>query len=397
MTDTRVRPWPVTLPPADYVLSGVRVVLPDDILEGAIVVRDGLIAEIVGHSLSGDVDGQGRLVLPGLVDVHSDALEKERAPRPSAVLPWEFALTSFEAKLAAAGITTMFHGAGFQHKHARGVRRDPETALELCREVTAHAHERVDHRILHRLDVLSEAGATTLSTWLDERPRDAAPPLVSHEDHTPGQGQYVDASHLVTYMVGADGTSPEDAWSQVAQLREESRANQHVRERNLAWLGELAREGRIRLMGHDPDSAEAVDELVARGAEVAEFPTTVEAARRARERGLLIVAGAPNVLRGGSHAGNVSAWELALMGCLDALASDYLPSGLLGAVSVAAGELGLPQAVRLVTSGPARVAGLADRGTIAVGERADLVLVDDRRRWLTVAATLPGGTQELPD
>lgn len=382
--------WPVGAPPRDYVLSDVRVVLADRVVEPAsVVVRDGRIAEIVEKVVPGDVDGRGLLVVPGLVDVHSDALEKERAPRPSAVLEWDFALAGFERKLVSAGITTMFHGAGFQHKHARGVVREPGAALELARQVTAYEPHGVDHRVLHRLDVLSDQGAAMLRTWLDKRPDDGVAPLVSHEDHTPGQGQYVEPQHMVNYIVGADGKTEEEAWAQVESLRVESEQNQHVREANLAWLGDLAKAGRIRLMGHDPDTAEAIDELVDRGAEVAEFPTTMEAARRARERGLLIVAGAPNMLRGGSHNGNVSAGELAREGLVDALASDYLPTALLGAISVAAPEIGLPRAVGLVTSGPARVAGLADRGEILVGELADLVLLDDGHRWLRVAGTLP--------
>lgn len=385
--------WPVGRPPADYVLSGVRAVLADRVLPAAsVVVREGRIAELTDRLLPGDLDGRGRLLLPGLVDVHSDALEKERAPRPSAVLPWDFVLGSFEEKLAAVGVLTMFHGAGFQHKQARGVVREPSAALTLCRAVSEHPAHAVRHRILHRLDVLSEAGAEALRTWLAERPDDGLAPLVSHEDHTPGQGQYVDPEHLVAYIVGADARSPEEARSQVEQLQAEAVELEPVRRHNLDWLGELARAGRIRLMGHDPDSPDAVAELVARGASVAEFPTTRAAAQAAREAGLLIVAGAPNALRGGSHNGNVSAGELARAGLLDALASDYLPAGLLGSVSVLAPELGLPAAVALVTSGPARVAALPDRATLAVGERADLLLVsDDRGPWLRVAATLPAG------
>ncbi|OYO01769.1 alpha-D-ribose 1-methylphosphonate 5-triphosphate diphosphatase [Enemella evansiae] len=390
-TATRTDGWPIGSAPTDYVLSGVRAVLPDRVLPSAsVVVREGRIAEITDRMLPGDLDGRGRLLLPGLIDVHSDALEKERAPRPSAVLPWDFVLGSFEDKLAAAGVLTMFHGAGFQHKQARGVIREPGAALALCRSVSGHPGHGVRHRILHRLDVLSEPGSATLRTWLAERTDDGVPPLVSHEDHTPGQGQYVDPEHLVTYIVGADGKTPEEARAQVESLRLEAAEKEPVRRANLAWLGELARSGAIRLMGHDPDSPEAVTELVERGAAVAEFPTTRAAAEAARAAGLLIVAGAPNVLRGGSHNGNVSAGELARAGLLDALASDYLPTALLGSVSVLAPELGLPAAVGFVTSGPARVAGLPDTGTLTVGERADLLLVsDDRGPWLRVAAALP--------
>ena len=333
------------------------------------------------------------LLLPGLIDVHSDALEKERAPRPSAVLPWDFVLGSFADKLAAAGVLTMFHGAGFQHKQARGVIREPGAALALCRQVTGHPGGSIRHRILHRLDVLREPGAETLRAWLAERTDDGVPPLVSHEDHTPGQGQYVDPEHMVTYIVGADGKSPEEARAQVERLRAEAADKQPVRRANLAWLGELARAGAIRLMGHDPDSPGAIAELVERGSTVAEFPTTLAAARAAREVGLLIVAGAPNVLRGGSHNGNVSATELAHAGLLDALASDYLPTALLGSVSVLAPELGLPAAVGFVTGGPARVAGLPDGGTLA-GRRAGRSGAGQRRSGSVAAGG--GGAARSP-
>ncbi|MDO5683935.1 MAG: amidohydrolase family protein, partial [Propionibacteriaceae bacterium] len=200
---------------------------------------------------------------------------------------------------------------------------------------------------------------------------------------------YVDPSYLVAYIVGSDNKTEEEAWAQVERMREEGVTSAPVREANLAWLGELAHNGAIRLMGHDPDTPEAVDALVERGVTVAEFPTTMAAAERARERDLLIVAGAPNLMRGGSHAGNVSALDLARRGLVDALASDYLPSALLGSVSVLAPELGLPAAARLVTVGAARVGGLSDRGMLVEGQRADLVLVDDARGgWLRVAGVL---------
>lgn len=224
-------PWPAGRPPQDYVLGHVRAVLADRIVDDAhIVVREGRIAEIGTGPRPCDLDGHGLLALPGIIDLHSDALERERSPRPSAVLPWDFALASFEGRISGAGITTMFHGAGFQHKHARGVKREPSAALELCHAVDAHSHAVVDHRVLHRLDVLSELGAQTLRTRLDEvagHPT-AGIPLVSHEDHPPGQGQYVDPSHLVTYMVGADGPSEEEAWAHVEKMRAEGEAHDHT-------------------------------------------------------------------------------------------------------------------------------------------------------------------------
>ena len=150
----------------------------------------------------------------------------------------------------------------------------------------------------------------------------------------------------------------------------------------------------IRLLGHDPASAAEIDDLVARGGAVAGFPTTLEAAAAARERGLPVVAGAPNVLRGRSHAGNVSGGELAARGLLTALASDYLPSGLVPAAFLLAarGVVSLPAAVAMVTAGPAEVAGLDDRGRLAAGMRADLVLVEPGEPWPVVRSVLRAET-----
>ena len=388
--------WPAGVVPSDYVLGGVRAVLPDAIVDDArVVVRDGVIVE-VGPSPAGstaDIDGRGLLCVPGLIDVHSDALERERAPRPGVFLPWDFAVVSLEGKMSAAGITTVFHGAGFQEKTSGGVIRTAETANDICDAVTARWLDPgalVGHRILYRLDARSPEGAAALAEALGRHPATAESlPLVSHEDHTPGQGQYADRKYLERYHMGQDGLTAEQATQRVDELIAKRDTQLPTLERNMAWLGELAQSGQIRLVGHDVDSAAAVEALLARGGSVAEFPTTVEAAGTARDLGFPIVMGAPNVLRGESHSGNVSASALAEVGLVDALASDYLPSGLLaGAFTLArAGITTLPAAIGLVTSGAAAAAGLSDRGRLAAGLRADLALVDDGSRWPVVRAT----------
>jgi alpha-D-ribose 1-methylphosphonate 5-triphosphate diphosphatase len=382
--------------PADYVLGGVRAVLPDAVVDDArVVVRDGVIAEVspAPAGSAADLDGRGLLCVPGLIDVHSDALERERAPRPGVLLPWDFAVVSLEGKLSAAGITTVFHGAGFQDKLAGAMARSARTALEVCAAVTARSLDAaplVGHRILYRLDARSPEGAQALAEALDQQP--ATPeglPLVSHEDHTPGQGQYADRRYMEQYIAGSRGLSAEQAVLQVDDMIAERDANLPILERNMAWLGELARSRRIRLVGHDMDTPFAVEALRARGGTVAEFPTTGDAARTARELGIPIVMGAPNVLRGESHSGNVSAAALVELGLVDALASDYLPSGLLaGAFTLArSGRTTLPTAIGLVTWGAAAAAGLSDRGRLAAGLRADLALVDDTGRWPVVRHT----------
>lgn len=387
--------WSLGPPPTDYVLGHVRAVLPDRVLDDArIVVRDGRIAEVGPHPAGSgaDVDGAALLCLPGIVDVHSDGLEREVLPRPGARLPWEFAVRSFEGKLHAAGVTTVYHGAAFEAGLPPGLSRTTVRSIDATRELCAAVADRgpgpVDHRILHRLDVRCPHGLAALRTHLDGRP--GSPALVSHEDHTPGQGQYADRSYYERYVAGTQGLTEEQARAHVDRLVDERDVRLGVRDESLAWLGGLTRAGGIRLLGHDPASAAEIDDLIARGGAVAEFPTTIDAAAAARDHGLPVVAGAPNVLRGGSHAGNVSGTDLAVKGLLTALASDYLPSGLVAAAFLLAanGVLALPAAVALVTEGPARAAGLADRGRLVAGLRADLVLVESGDPWPVVRTVL---------
>jgi alpha-D-ribose 1-methylphosphonate 5-triphosphate diphosphatase len=385
--------WPLGHPPADYVLGHVRAVLPDRVRDDArIAVRAGRIAEVSAHppGRAADADGGGSYCLPGVVDVHSDGLEREVLPRPGAPLPWAFAVRSFEGKLHAAGVTTVFHGAAYEEGTSPATVRSVAATRELCAAVAARGPGRVEHRILHRLDVRCPHGLTALRERLGGLPAGDPPALVSHEDHTPGQGQYADPSQFERFVAGTRGLSAAAAREYVQRLTQERAARLPVREEAFRWLGGLADAGVIRLLGHDPVDAREIDELVARGGSVAEFPTTVAAAAAARERGLAVVAGAPNVLRGGSHAGNVSGAELAERGLLTALASDYLPSALVAAAFLLAARriLGLPAAVGLITGGPADAAGLPDRGRLVPGARADLVLVGAGAPWPTVRATL---------
>jgi len=385
-------PWTLATTPADYVLGHVRAVLPDSIVDDArIVVRSGRIVAVEPHpaGIGSDVDGEGLLCVPGLVDTHSDGLENERLPRPGAELPVEFAMLSFEGKLRAAGVTTVFHGVGFEESTGRGMPRSVRAAEALCDALDAYLGGPVDHRILYRLDVRCPEGLAALQRRLDAVPDGA---LVSHEDHTPGQGQYADREYYERYLMGRRGLSEMEAREHVDKLIAERDGRLDVREEAFAWLA--ARSARIRLLGHDPSSAAEIAELRERGGAVAEFPTTLEAAEAARANGFPVVMGAPNILRGRSHNGNASGRELVSRGLVTAIASDYLPSGLLAAAMLLAEEglATLPEAIRLVTAGPAEVAGLADRGRLAEGMRADLVLVEPTRPWPAVRSVLSAGT-----
>lgn len=367
------------------VITNATAVLPSSVLtEATIICEDGQIVEIADSrpsvSLEPNViDARGALCLPGLVDTHSDGLERERFPRPGVDLGARFTVRSFEGRVRAAGITTMFHGIGFEEdeKYHRSVVLANEWTDEL-ESYRSSGRALVDHRILYRLDARDHDGFRCLVDRLPRRADDGALPLVSFEDHTPGQGQYTDRSAFERYIVGTQGLSEEEARCRVDQLIVERDALLKNREAALSWLIDCAARKEIRLMAHDPATVEESNQAREWSASIAEFPTTLEAARRAKDLGLRTVCGAPNVLRGRSHSGNVSARDLIADHLCDGLASDYLPSTMLGAVAVLVHEnvCDLPAAVSLVTSGPAATVGLSDRGSIVVGQRADLVITE---------------------
>lgn len=365
----------------DLAVRNVRAVLADRVLDDAVVIIErGTITavETSRTAPAGAIDGRGAFCLPGLVDSHSDGLEKELRPRPGVQLTDDFAVRSFESRVRAAGVTTIFHGIGFEEDDRHG--RTVELAGRLCDAIerrSASRHSLIDHRILYRLDARDPDGFDALVARLPQRRDDGTLPLVSFEDHTPGQGQYTDRTAFERYIIGTQRLSAEQARQRVDELIAERELARVHRDRALPWLIEHAARGSIRLMAHDPTTADDVSEAVRWNASIAEFPTTLEAAQLARAAGLRIVCGAPNVVRGSSHSGNVSARDLVSAGLCDVLASDYLPTTLLAAVAalVSDGRCSLPAAVALVTSGPADTLGLTDRGRLAPGMRGDILLV----------------------
>ncbi|GAB2476520.1 alpha-D-ribose 1-methylphosphonate 5-triphosphate diphosphatase [Promicromonospora xylanilytica] len=389
----RVGGWPIGTTPEDWTLVGVTAVLPDQVVEDArVVARDGRIVE-VGRRRPGaaaDLDGGGALCLPALVDVHTDVLAHERRPRPGADLPLDLAVRTATERLAGCGVLTAFHGVPFGAHTPVGLPAGAPGPEDLLHALQAPEARASGARVLHRLDIRSPAGLAALEAALAQASPDDIPPLVSHEDHTPGIGQYADPADMERLLVGREGFSATAARTHVQGWRSEREERADVAAATLARLGDLATAGRVRLAGHDPETPGDIEALAARGGVIAEFPTTVAAARAAHERGLSVVAGAPNVVRGGSHTANVSARELVALGLVDALASDYVPATLLAAVEVLVREglADLPRAVALVTSGPARAAGLTDRGSLVPGARADVVLVRNLGRWPAVVATL---------
>jgi alpha-D-ribose 1-methylphosphonate 5-triphosphate diphosphatase len=359
------------------VITNITAVLPDSIVDDArIVLENGIITEVGARNGRdhGNVDGLGALCIPGVIDTHSDGFEQEPRPRPGADLPLDFCIRSFEAKIRAAGITTLFHGIGFENDGNRSV----DLANRFVDVIHSYSDEStlIDNRVLYRLDARDADGFNALVQRIDDDRRRDPLPLVSFEDHTPGVGQYRDRSYFENWVMRNRNMDRESARAHVDEIIKERDAVLHNRAAAIPWLTEQAIAGKIRLMAHDPATPEDVEEAISWHASIAEFPTTIEAAKLSRDAGMRTVSGAPNVLRGGSHTGNVSAAELISLGLCDGLSSDYLPFAMLSAVGILMRDkvCSLVDAVKLVTSGPAATVGLLDRGRLEVGLRADVTL-----------------------
>ncbi len=378
--------------PASYAVTNVNAVTPRGLVDGAtVVVENGIIVD-VGRVASPPkaFDGRGLLLIPGIVDTHSDALEKELRPRSSALFDTGFAVRSLEAKAAGAGITTMFHGLGFEESQDGD--RTVAQAVDMTSALLARGQDgtaRIDHRLLFRMEARRVAGHHEADVWIEKcKLLHGIAPIVSFEDHTPGQGQYGNLDKY-RYALRDAFADEEELEAHVKHVVAEAVATNPVRDATLARLSGLARRGAARLLVHDPDGVEAIEAAVAAGATVAEFPVSVTAAQAARDAGLLIVMGGPNVVRGRSHSGNVSAEELVRAGICDAIASDYQPTTLLASIGelVQRGACDLVQAVALVTSGPAAVVGLSDRGRLEPGCRGDVLLTGLDNGWMSVVRT----------
>ena len=381
-----------------FIVTNVTAVLHDSVISDArIVVEDGVVVEIGSHR-GGETtfDGNGSFCIPGLVDTHSDGFEMEHRPRPGAKLPLDFSLRSFEAKVRASGITTLFHGIGFENDGNRTV----DLANSFVDVIHGYADSRtmIDHRVLYRIDARDAAGFQAVAARLDADRTIDPRPLVSFEDHTPGQGQYRDRAYFENWIMGTRNIDADTARIEVDALIAERDALLHHRAAALPWLTAKAAAAEISLMAHDPATIDDIDEALTWNATIAEFPTTVAAAQHAKRNGMRTVCGAPNVLRGGSHSGNVSAAELVSRGLCDGLSSDYLPFAMVGAIGtlVRLNACTLPEAVRLVTSGPAHTVGLSDRGRLEVGARADLAICHLMDKDPSVIGTFRSGTADLP-
>lgn len=358
----------------DTILANATLILPDEVVRGQIRLSGGRIAEMAtGASVpTGAIDCEGDLVLPGLVELHTDNLERHLQPRPKVEWPHQAAIVAHDAELASTGITTVFDALRVGSVFTDTKAGYGEYARALASEIL-EMRMRGALRISHFLHLRAEICSETLVEEMARFGPDDRIGIVSLMDHTPGQRQFRDVGKLRDYVMGKRGLSDAefDAHVENQQALREKVGDLH----EAAAVAEARRYG-ATLASHDDTTAAQVAVSALHGAHLAEFPTTLEAAQACRDKGIGIMMGAPNLIRGGSHSGNIAAHDLAEAGLLDILSSDYVPSSLLTAALMLGDLWGdMSSGVATVTSAPARTVGLSDRGSLRPGARADVIRV----------------------
>lgn len=356
----------------EAVFTNARIVLADEVITGAIVVRDGRIADISETATHTGEDFDGDFLIPGLVELHTDHLETHYSPRPGVRWNPVAALQAHDAQIATSGITTVFDclrlGSDEAGGFARGEMRELADVIE---KAQGEGRLRAEHFLHLRCEVPC---ADVLEQFADFE-GDPNVRLASLMDHAPGQRQFQTLDQYIFFYKTKRGLEDE-AFRAFTERRMEASALYSAKHRDA--LAERCAANAIVVASHDDATLGHVDEALKHGVRLAEFPTSIEAAKASHEAGLSVLMGAPNVVRGKSHSGNIAARDLAELGLLDVLSSDYVPFSLLHAPFILADTvegLSLPRAIAMVTRTPADAVGLSDRGRIEVGSKADIVRV----------------------
>jgi alpha-D-ribose 1-methylphosphonate 5-triphosphate diphosphatase len=399
---------------APMLIRNGKLVLSDRVVAGAIAINEGRIHDIVEaeitkpdgeavpsavadaacegflkeHPEAAVIDANGNYVLPGLVDIHCDAIEKEVQPRPNTLFPLPLALMEFERKLPVHGITTMYHslslGVGLSLRgdhYLTGM-------VDLIGEYSKR-RSMIRNLIHLRFEVSHHAGLPIAERYVQE----GAVHYLSFMDHSPGMGQYRKAGSFERYVMKNQGVTMDEVRTIVEELAERRQAVDRDRLRALA---ELARERGIAVASHDDDTPEQVELSIGLGAGVSEFPISMETAHYASGRGMRVCVGAPNIVRGISHDGNLSAIEAIGEGAADLICSDYHPSSMLSAIFKLAetGAADLPSAVRMASLHPAQAMMIDDRvGSIERGKSADIIIVGRYESMPWVTDAIVGGVR----
>lgn len=361
----------------EMILKNAQIVLLDEVIKGHVHVRNGQIADIaVGdlpdplEHLALDLDGD--FLLPGFVELHTDHVEGHYAPRPKVRWNPMGAVLAHDAQIASSGITTVFDALRV------GLDSDADLQYTDMKALADAFHRGVEENTLradHFIHLRCEVSADDCITAFHQFDDYPLVKLISVMDHAPGQRQFADVNQYAVYYKGKLKMSDEEFNTFCARRIEASARNS---DRHRDMIAEICKQRGLILASHDDATVAHVEQAIGQDIHVAEFPTTMEAAKASHDAGLSVLMGAPNVVRGGSHSGNIAAGDLVDAGVLDILSSDYIPMSLVQAAFQLANSdkaIELPQAVRYISHNPAKATGLDDRGSIEVGKRADLVHV----------------------
>lgn len=359
---------------SEQVYTNYRLQLPEEEVLGTLVVEKGIITDIQPGVVSQGQDGAGDYLLPGLVELHTDNLERCMTPRPGIRWPLAAAAVYHDRDLASAGVTTVCDAVAIGDVNPASPRlTDFGPMIDVICQGQATGRFCVEHRLHLRCELAYAEVYVITERYINN----SLLSMISLMDHTPGQRQFIRLDKFKEYYMGKHGVTATEVEDMIVVRQ---RNQQMYAQNNRQNLVKLAQSNGVAIASHDDATVEHVEEAVADGVVLAEFPTTIEAALTAHNYGLQVLMGAPNLVLGGSHSGNVSAMELVLSDLVDVISSDYVPQSLLRAMFMIAEKTSKPiyEAMRLFTSNPAQAINLFDdRGGLEVGKRADFITVHD--------------------
>jgi alpha-D-ribose 1-methylphosphonate 5-triphosphate diphosphatase len=354
----------------EYILNNAMIIKKDEIVHGHIRIKDNKIVDISSglSNNKGSIDCEKDYISPGLVELHTDNLERHMTPRPKVSFPIENAILSHDRELASVGITTVFDALRVGSIEKTGkYKKYAKNCSDIISSFKKDNILKIDHKIHLRAETCSE----NLIDELDEYNQTHDVKLISIMDHTPGQRQFRVIDKYKEYLSIKYGMTENEMEIHFEHLKNLQKKNS---KRHIDKILEFKSSYDCILASHDDTTENDVHNSNKYGVKLAEFPTTLEAAKTSKDYNIKVMMGSPNLLRGGSHSGNISAKELLENNCLDILSSDYIPSSLIVSVIKWGLEIdNLPKTFAAASLVPSIATNLNDRGSIDNNKRADLV------------------------